>query len=168
MCSSCFKLISKVRCALDRLLPCPSNCKQAGKASHSTICVFLRKINNNTDKLHNRTEARRPFGVIDEIIYQSKLWSIETNLYSSISPWTSKPELCSKDQGMGLTGLCEGTNTPCSQRGTNPAPSHQLSGEKSSWSYSFNEAERGVSSNHVSSDLQWKKPPIFRSNIQGR
>jgi len=55
------------------------------------------------------------------MIYESKLQSMETKIPPSISPRSSDPELCSKDHGMGLTGLGEGTNTPRSPWGTNPA-----------------------------------------------
>jgi len=105
------------------------------------------------------------------MIYESKLQSMETKIPPSISPRSSDPELCSKDHGMGLTGLGEGTNTPRSPWGTNPAHWHrqpalwraELVDIQFQWAW-----ERRVWWNHISSDLQWKKTLLFRSNMQQR
>lgn len=68
--------------------------------------------------------------------------SPDSGTQRQISPWTSKPELCSKDQG--LLGWVW-TPTPHAPQGaqTQPVhPSNGFSGENSSWTYSFNRAER--------------------------
>lgn len=92
--------------------------------------------------------------------------SPDSGIQRQISPWTSKPEPCSKDQG--LLGWVR-TPTPHAPQGaqTQPVhPSNGFSGENSSRTYSFNRAEREESDQTRFPLTCNGKKCIFRSNMQ--